>query len=117
MRHKYPKYSHGFLYHHGKSPFYLRAPGRKRVPLPGLPWSPEFMEARQRALEGDWLVPELGASRTKAGTVIDHCISLDMLTSDPLTGVKLVAIKSDGHRPWERTTRRIISADRPASRS
>jgi len=66
---KYPKYTHGFVDHDGKPRFYLRAPGRKRVPLPGLPWSPEFMEVRQKALDGDWTAPELGASRTKAGTV------------------------------------------------
>ncbi|MBR1196623.1 tyrosine-type recombinase/integrase [Bradyrhizobium sp. AUGA SZCCT0240] len=66
---RYPKYTHGFIDHDGKPRFYLRAPGRKRVPLPGLPWSPEFMEARQRALDGDWVVPQLGVSRTRAGTV------------------------------------------------
>jgi integrase len=130
------------------------------------------MEAREKALQGDWVAPQLGASRTKAGTVnaaivsyyqssaftdgladssqrmrrailerfreahgekriallhkkamqailnkkspaaasnwrkalrgfIDHCISLDMIAVDPLTGVKLVAIKSNGHHPWE----------------
>jgi integrase len=32
---------------------------------------------------------------------IDHCLSLDMLALDPLAGVKLVPIKSDGHHPWE----------------
>jgi integrase len=32
---------------------------------------------------------------------IDHCLALDMMTVDPLAGVKLVAIKSDGHHPWE----------------
>jgi hypothetical protein len=52
--HKYPKYTHGFTDHDGTPRFYLRLPGRKRVPLPGLPWSPEFMEARERALAGDW---------------------------------------------------------------
>jgi integrase len=172
MRHKYPKYTHGFIDHDGSPRFYLRLPDRKRVRLPGLPWSPEFMEAREKAIKGDWTAPELGASRTKAGSVsaalvsyyqstafrdglaassqrmrrailerfredhgekriallhkkalqailnkkspaaaanwrkalrgfIDHCLSLDMLTTDPLTGVKLVAIKSDGHHPWE----------------
>src|SRR5436190_12125536 len=130
------------------------------------------MEARGKALKGDWTEPELGLSRTRAGTVnaaivsyyqssaftdglaissqkmrrnilerfreqygdkqiaplhkkalqtilnkkspaaasnwrkalrgfIDHCLSLDMLVVDPLAGVKLVAIKSDGHHPWE----------------
>jgi len=172
VRHKYPKYTHGFVDHDGTPRFYLRLPGRKRVPLLGLPWSPEFMEARERALAGDWTAPELGSSRTKAGTVnaalvsyyqssaftdglaassqrmrrvilerfreehgekriallhkkalqailskkspaaaanwrkalrgfIDHCSSLDMLTTDPLVGVKLVSVKSNGHHPWE----------------
>jgi hypothetical protein len=32
---------------------------------------------------------------------IDHAMSLDMLTIDPLAGVKLVTVKSDGHHPWE----------------
>jgi integrase len=32
---------------------------------------------------------------------IDHAISLDMLTIDPLAGIKLVSIKSNGHHPWE----------------
>jgi integrase len=169
---KNPKYTHGFVDHDGKPRFYLRAPGRKRVPLPGLPWSPEFMEAHEKALKGGWTVPELGASRTRPGTVnaaivsyyqssafrdglaessqkmrrailerfreahgdkrvaemhkkalqiilnkkspaaasnwrkalrgfINHCLSLDMLAVDPLAGVKLVPIKSDGHHPWE----------------
>jgi integrase len=169
---KYPKYTHGFVDHDGKPRFYLRAPGRTRVPLTGLPWSPEFMEARQKALDGDWKAPELGVSRTKAGTVnaalvsyyqssafkdglsessqrmrrailerfreahgdkrialvhkkalqailnkkspaaasnwrkalrgfIDHCLSMDMIATDPLAGIKLVSIKSNGHHPWE----------------
>src|ERR1700736_4317255 len=69
MKHRYPKYTHGFIDHDGTPRFYLRVPGRKRVPLPGLPWSPEFMEARERALKEDWTAPEIGASRTKPGTV------------------------------------------------
>jgi integrase len=171
-RHKYPKYTHGFIDHDGTPRFYLRVPGRKRVPLPGLPWSPEFMEAREKSLKGEWTARELGASQTRAGTVnaamvsyfqssafrdglaqssqqmrrailerfreshgdkrisemhkkalqiilnkkspaaasnwrkalrgfIDHCLSLDMLAVDPLAGVKLVSIKSNGHHPWE----------------
>jgi integrase len=171
-RDKYPKYTHGFIDHDGKARFYLRMPGRKRIPLPGLPWSPEFLAAREKALKGDWTAPELGSSRTRAGTVnaalvsyyqsngfthrlaassqkmrrnilerfreahgekriatlpktalqkilnnkspaaasnwrkalrgfIDHCLSLDMMTTDPLVGVKLVPIKSNGHHPWQ----------------
>jgi integrase len=172
VKRKNPKYTHEFTDHLGNDRYYLRVPGRKLVPLPGLPWSPEFMEAREKALKADWVAPELGASRTRAGTVnaalvsyyqssafkdglakssqdmrrnilerfreehgekriallhkkalqailnkkspaaasnwrkalrgfIDHCLSLDMIKLDPLAGVKVVAIKSDGHHPWE----------------
>ena len=34
---KKPLYTHGFLDRHGKARFYLRRPGFKQVPLPGLP--------------------------------------------------------------------------------
>jgi integrase len=178
---KLPKYTHHFIDRTRKPRFYLRVPGRKRVPLPGLPWSPEFMEAREKALKDDWVAPALGASRTRAGTVnaaivsyytssafrdglavssqqmrrnilerfreehgekriallhkkalqailnkkspaaasnwrkalrgfIDHCLSLDMIKLDPLAGVKLVSIKSDGHHPWDPEECRMFEA-------
>src|SRR6266436_3263461 len=47
--------------------FYFRRPGFKSVPLPGLPWSPQFMEVYEAALSGQPL--QIGASRTKLGTV------------------------------------------------
>jgi integrase len=172
MKRKPPRYTHGYVDQHGKARFYLRRPGHKKIPLPGLPWSPEFMEARELALKNDADKLELGVSKTMPGTVsaalvsyyqspaftkglakstqqnrrailegfreehgdkrialmhraamqtilngktpaaarnwkkalrgfIDHAMSLDMLTIDPLTGIKLVSIKSDGHHPWE----------------
>jgi integrase len=172
LRHKNPKYTHEFTDHDGSKRYYLRVPGRKRVPLPGLPWSPEFMEARERALKADWEAPAIGANRTKPGTVnaalvsyygssafsdkisestrknrrailerfraehgdkriallhrkavqtildkkspaaaknwkkafrgfVDYCISMEMLATDPLAGLKLVPVKSNGHHPWE----------------
>jgi site-specific recombinase XerD len=64
-----PKYTHRFIDRTGKPRFYLRVPGRKQIPLPGLPWSPEFMAARERAMKEDWVAPELGVSRTISGTV------------------------------------------------
>ena len=66
---KMPKYTHGYIDQHGKPRHYLRRPGYKKIPLPGLPWSPEFMAAREAALEGEWSKPEMGAKRTVAGTV------------------------------------------------
>ena len=46
---------------------YFRRPGFKRVRLPGLPGSREFLDAYQNALDGSPL--PIGAKRTKAGTV------------------------------------------------
>jgi site-specific recombinase XerD len=40
----------------------------------------------------------------------EHCLALEMLTVDPLAGVKLVTIKSDGHHPWEPEECRLFEA-------
>ena len=69
MKRKYPKYTHGYVDQHGRPRFYLRRARQKKIPLPGLPWSPEFMAAREAALKADWSKPEIGAKRTVAGTV------------------------------------------------
>jgi integrase len=62
-----PKFVQAFLDRHGKPRFYFRRPGFKPVPLPGLPWSPEFMAAYEAALAGQ-PVP-IGACRVKPGTI------------------------------------------------
>jgi integrase len=64
-----PKYVQGFIDRHGKPRFYFRRAGFKPVPLPGLPWSPEFMAAYEAAVPR-----EIGASRTKPGTVNDAIV-------------------------------------------
>ena len=51
MKYKNPKHVHEFTDRLGKARYYLRVPGRKAVPLPGLRLSREFMEAYQRALK------------------------------------------------------------------
>src|SRR5262245_61728642 len=63
-----PKFTHRFIDRHGKPRFYFRRAGHKKVRLPGLPWSPEFMAAYQEAIEG---APRLkiGATRSRPGTV------------------------------------------------
>jgi integrase len=63
-----PKFVHGYIDRHGRPRFYFRRAGFKRVPLPGLPWSPEFMQKYQSALDGTPRI-EIGAGRTVAGTV------------------------------------------------
>jgi integrase len=69
-----PKYVQCFIDRHGKARYYLRRPGHKAVPLPGMPWSPAFMAAYQDAMEGAPRV-EIGASRTKPGTVTAAVVS------------------------------------------
>ena len=63
-----PKFIHGFIDRHGKPRFYFRRAGHKKAPLPGLPWSPEFMAAYQEAMQGAPRV-EIGATRSRPGTV------------------------------------------------
>ncbi len=65
---KLPKHVHGFVDRHGKPRYYARKPGFKSVPLPGLPFSPEFMSAYDIAI-GDTKPVEIGASKTNPGTI------------------------------------------------
>jgi integrase len=59
-----------FIDRHGRVRHYFRRRGFKRIPLPGLPGSQEFMAAYQAALAGVTAEPiKIGASRTKPGTV------------------------------------------------
>lgn len=62
-----PKFVQAFVDRNGKPRFYFRRPGFRSVPLPGLPWSPQFMEVYEAALSGRPL--QIGANRTKPGTV------------------------------------------------
>jgi integrase len=69
MKRKNPPHVHGYVDQHGKAKFYFRRAGQAKVRLPGLPWSPEFMEAYQAAKDGQGAAIEIGASRTVPGTV------------------------------------------------
>ena len=62
-----PKFVQAFIDRNGKPRYYFRRAGFKSVPLPGLPWSPKFMEVYEAALSGQPL--QIGASRSKPGTV------------------------------------------------
>ena len=62
-----PKFVQGFIDRHGKARFYFRRAGFKAVALPGLPWSPEFMAAYEKALAGQ--PAQLGSDRVKPGTI------------------------------------------------
>ena len=61
------RYVHGFTDVRGRQRWYYRRRGFKKVPLPGLPGSPEFMAAYEQALAGQPL--QVGSQRTKPGTM------------------------------------------------
>lgn len=52
MRRKLPRYVNGYVDHTGTPRFYLRRKGQRNIPLPGLPWSPQFMAAYEKELAG-----------------------------------------------------------------
>jgi hypothetical protein len=62
-------YVHEYRDRHGRLRRYFRRPGFTRIPLRGIPGSDEFMAAYQLALAGQPQRTEIGASRTKPGTV------------------------------------------------
>lgn len=64
---KAPKYTHQFVDRSGKARFYFRRFG-KRVALPGLPWSPEFMEAYEIALHADPSAQPKPSSKARSQT-------------------------------------------------
>jgi len=70
LKRRFPPYVQQFLDRHGKPRFYFRRTGFKAVPLPGLPWSPEFMEAYETAQRAAQPLI-IGASRITPGTVGD----------------------------------------------
>jgi integrase len=65
-----PKFVHGYLDRHGNPRHYFRRPGRKEVPLPGMPWSTEFMDAYEAAINSAAPVV-IGARRSVPGSVAE----------------------------------------------
>lgn len=75
MKWKLPPNVHGYINRHNKAVFYYRVPGAKKVRLRGHPGSDEFMRAYDVAKAGGSPAIEIGASRTKPGTVNAALIS------------------------------------------
>ena len=63
-----PKFVQGFVDRHGRPRFYFRRPGFKRVPLPGLPWSPEFMTAYHEVMKEKPAL-HIGSDRVKPRSI------------------------------------------------
>jgi integrase len=86
MKHA-PKFVHGFLDLHGRPRFYFRRTGFRKVPLPGLPWAPEFMAAYEEALAGQ--PAQIGSSRVKPGTIralaVSYYNSIEFRSLQPIT--------------------------------
>jgi integrase len=64
---KLPTYVHAFIDHNGHPRYYFRRRGYRRATLPGLPWSPEFMAAYEKALART--PASIGADRHDPGSV------------------------------------------------
>lgn len=82
-----PRYVHGFIDRHGRPRFYFRRAGFKKVPLPGLPWSPEFMSAYEAGLAGQ--PAPIGAAQVKAGTF--HALTVSYFGSVEFRTMKLIS--------------------------
>jgi integrase len=88
-----PKYCNGFIDRHGKARWYFRRAGFKKVPLPGLPWSPEFMEAYQAALGTERA--EINAGSTLPGTI--NALVVSYYKSAPWNGLDQETRKTRRH--------------------
>jgi hypothetical protein len=62
------KYVHSYVDRHGVARFYFRRAGFKKIPLPGLPGSNEFMTEYQKAV-GNAPRIEIGAGRVASGSI------------------------------------------------
>jgi integrase len=98
-------YVHEYRDRHGKLRRYVRRPGSRRVALPGLPGSPEFMQAYQDAMSG--AAAAARPLRHKPGTlgalVVEFQKSAEFANLKPSSQgtYRLVlgpVLKRDGHR-------------------
>jgi integrase len=80
-----PKYVQAFIDRHGHARYYFRRTGFMTVPLPGLPWSPQFMEAYERAISGEVLELEL-PPRVKPGSF--RALAISYFRSSAFTDLK-----------------------------
>ena len=79
--------------------YYFRRDGR-RIPLPGLPGSDEFMEAYRAALTMQLPRPMIGANRTKSGSISALIVSY-LSKPEFLSRPKSTQTTHIGHRQSE----------------
>ena len=85
MKVKLPRYIKAYVDQNGKARYYFRRAGFKSAVLPGVPFSPEFMQAYEIALAGQ--PAAVGAARVQPGSMhalaISYYSSLDYLKMKP----------------------------------
>ena len=97
-------YVHEYRDRHGKVRRYVRRPGSRRVPLPGVPGSPQFMQAYEDAMSGD-VAPARAV--IKAGTL--GALAAEFIQAAEFANLKPSSqatyrlafgpvLKGDGHR-------------------
>jgi integrase len=96
-------YIHEYRDRHGRLRRYVRRPGSRRVALPGLPGSPEFMQAYQDAMAGAVLRPRVPKAGTLAALAAEYFASTEFANLRPSSRrVYHIALgpilKADGHR-------------------
>lgn len=82
---KLPRYVQGFVDRHGKARYYFRRAGFKSATLPGVPWSPGFMQAYEAAMAGQ--PPSIGASRVLPGSL--HALAISYYSSPEYLAMKI----------------------------
>jgi integrase len=80
-----PKYVQGFIDRHGRPRFYFRRAGYGRVPLLGLPWSPEFMAAYHKVMEAKPVL-HIGSDRVKPRSI--RALAIAYYDSAPFKALK-----------------------------
>jgi integrase len=93
-------YVHEYRDRHGKLRRYVRRPGLRRIALPGLPGSPEFMQAYQDAIGG----PVARPRAPKAGT-------LAALAAEFFASTEFANLKASSQRIYRVTLGPILEFD------
>jgi integrase len=119
-------YVHEYRDRHGRLRRYVRRPGSRRVALPGLVGSPEFMQAYQDAMAGAVLRPRVAKAGTLAALAVEFFASTEFANLKPSSQAIYRAalasvIERDGHRlvrdlPADKARKIIqeIGAEHPA---
>ena len=120
------RYIQQFVDRHGHPRFYFRRPGFKRVALPGMPGSSEFMNAYAEALDAP-AAPPVGLRQIRSGTInalaVSYFNSRDFRKLAPSTqsgyrGIIDRLCEVDGDKPVAELKRKhiVIMMDRRADR-